>query len=57
MKAGRWKEEWNDKKNDEQKNDGKKEERQKGWKRMDLQEKEYGEKRQKKKIFCIIDLL
>ena len=49
MKAGRWKEEWNDKKNDEQKNDGKKEERQKGWKRMDRQEKEYGVKKTKEK--------
>ena len=29
QKAGRWKEEWNNKKNHEKKNDGKKEERQK----------------------------
>ena len=32
MKARRWKEEWNDKKNDGKKNDGKKEERKK-WKK------------------------
>ena len=53
MKAGRWKEEWNDKK-EWWKERRKTKRMEKGW--IDRR-KNMEKKRQKKKIFCIIDLL